>query len=70
VWEHERVIEPVPGGWILTDRVRYEPRMPTPDAVLRRLYTLVFGHRHRRLCRHFRGASRVVSTEPGLDQAT
>jgi len=52
-WEHERVIENAAGGSIVTDRIRYEPRLPIPDLVLRRLYTIVFRHRHRRLRRYF-----------------
>ncbi len=53
-WEHERVIEAAPGGSVLTDRVRYQPRLPLPDAILRPLYTLIFRHRHRRLLGYFR----------------
>jgi ligand-binding SRPBCC domain-containing protein len=52
-WEHERIIEAAPGGSILTDRVRYQPKLPIPDALLRRLYTMIFRHRHRRLRRYF-----------------
>jgi ligand-binding SRPBCC domain-containing protein len=55
-WEHERIIEPAPGGSTLTDRVRYEPRLPIPDLLLRPLYTAIFKHRHRRLRRHFRSS--------------
>jgi hypothetical protein len=58
-WEHERVIEAAPGGSTVTDRIRYQPRLPIPDAPLRRLYTLIFRHRHRRLRRHF-AASRTA----------
>jgi ligand-binding SRPBCC domain-containing protein len=52
-WEHERVVEAASGGSTVTDRIRYEPRLPMPDFVLRRLYTLIFRHRHRRLRRRF-----------------
>jgi hypothetical protein len=51
-WEHERTIEPAPDGadgCIVTDRIRYEPRLPVPDLILRRLYTAIFRYRHRRL---------------------
>lgn len=61
VWEHERMIEAAPGGSSLTDRVRYEPRLPIPDVVLRRLYTFVFRHRHRRLRLRFGGSSSHAS---------
>lgn len=57
-WEHERTIElstDNASGCILTDRVRYEPRMPVPDALLRKLYAAIFRHRHRRLQRRFGG---------------
>jgi hypothetical protein len=56
-WEHERVIEPAAGGCTVTDRVRYEPRIPLPDALWRALYTAVFRHRHRRLQKRFGGRS-------------
>jgi ligand-binding SRPBCC domain-containing protein len=59
-WEHERTLESVPdedGGCILTDRIRYEPRLPLPDAILRALYTAIFRHRHRRLRRRFGGSA-------------
>ena len=54
-WEHERTIEPAPGGCTITDRVRYHPRLPVPDVFLRRLYRAVFAHRHRRLRKRFGG---------------
>jgi len=57
-WEHERTIERAvdeASGCILTDRVRYEPRMPLPDVLLRTLYAAIFRHRHRRLQRRFGG---------------
>jgi ligand-binding SRPBCC domain-containing protein len=55
VWEHERTLEEVPDGCVLTDRVSYEPRLPFPDRPLRALYAGVFRHRHRRLRRRFGG---------------
>jgi ligand-binding SRPBCC domain-containing protein len=57
-WEHERTIEPSGTGersCVLTDRISYEPRMAVPDAILRRLYAAIFGHRHRRLRARFGG---------------
>ena len=54
-WEHERTLEAVGVHCRLTDRVRYEPRLPLPDAVLHSLYRFVFRHRHRRLRRRFGG---------------
>jgi ligand-binding SRPBCC domain-containing protein len=55
VWEHERTLAEVRGGCVLTDRIRYEPRLPAPDRPLRALYAGVFRHRHRRLRRRFGG---------------
>lgn len=55
VWEHERTLQDVPDGCVLTDRVSYEPRWPVPDRMARSLYAAVFRHRHRRLRRHFGG---------------
>jgi ligand-binding SRPBCC domain-containing protein len=54
-WEHERTLVPAEGGCLLTDRVSYEPRLPVPEALQRRLYHGVFRHRHRRLRRRFGG---------------
>jgi ligand-binding SRPBCC domain-containing protein len=61
-WEHERTIEGTANdasGCILTDRIRYEPRIPVPDALLRTLYAAIFRHRHRRLQRRFGGGALV-----------
>ena len=54
-WEHERTLDAEAKHCRLTDRVRYEPRLPLPDALLRGLYRFVFRHRHRRLRRRFGG---------------
>jgi ligand-binding SRPBCC domain-containing protein len=57
-WEHERTIERSDGdagACIVTDRIRYEPRVPLPDALLRSIYAAIFRHRHRRLRRRFGG---------------
>ena len=55
VWEHERTLEATPKGCVLTDRIKYAPRLPVPDRVLRAVYAAVFRHRHRRLRRRFGG---------------
>lgn len=57
VWEHRRSIEPAEGGCLVCDSIRYEPRLPLPHALLRRVYALVFAVRHRRLRRRFGGRS-------------
>jgi ligand-binding SRPBCC domain-containing protein len=56
-WEHERTIEDAHAGCVLTDSIRYQPRLPIPDVLLRALYTRIFGHRHRRLRARFGGSS-------------
>jgi hypothetical protein len=56
VWEHERTLEPTgEGGCLITDRVRWEPRLGLPGAPLRPLFRAIFRHRHRRLRRRFGG---------------
>jgi ligand-binding SRPBCC domain-containing protein len=54
-WEHERTLEPSGGGCLITDRVRWEPRLGIPGRPLRPVIAWFFGHRHRRLRRHFGG---------------
>jgi ligand-binding SRPBCC domain-containing protein len=54
-WEHERTLDPGPGGCVITDRIRYQPRVPVPDAILRPLYTRIFRHRHHGLHRRYGG---------------
>ena len=55
VWEHERTLEDAAGGCVVTDRVRFEPRLPALGAALRPLLRRFFVHRHRRLRRRFGG---------------
>jgi ligand-binding SRPBCC domain-containing protein len=55
VWEHERTLEDAPGGCLVTDRIRYEPRLPGLGRLLRPLLRRFFAHRHRRLRRRFGG---------------
>lgn len=57
VWEHERIIEPAPGGSLITDRVRFVPRLPWLGGVYRRVFTAVFRWRHHKLRRLFAGAA-------------
>lgn len=64
MWEHERRLEPEgPRTCRLSDRVRFESRLPVPGALLRPLYLAVFRHRHRRLRRRFGGAAVTVGSE-------
>ena len=55
VWEHERTIEPSAGGCLITDRVSWQPRLGLPGRPLRPVIAWFFGHRHKRLRRHFGG---------------
>ena len=58
VWEHERTLEPAAdSGCLLTDRVRWEPRLGLPGAPLRPLFRVIFRHRHSRLRRRFGGVA-------------
>ena len=52
-WEHERTIAPDEGGSLVTDRIRWEPRLGLPASALRPLFRAFFRHRHRRLQSHF-----------------
>lgn len=57
VWEHERTIEPVEDGCLVTDRVSWQPRFGLPGAPLRPVIAWFFRHRHRRLRRYFGGVA-------------
>ena len=60
VWEHERTVEPGPrGGCVVTDRVRFAPRLPGVGWLLLPVMRAVFRHRHRRLAAAF-GASAAL----------
>lgn len=52
-WGHERIVEPVPGGCRVTDRLRWEGRVPPLGLVYRVMVPVIFGHRHRRLRERF-----------------
>jgi ligand-binding SRPBCC domain-containing protein len=56
LWEHERTIEPDgEAACVVTDRVRFEPRLPLPRGALTPVFRTVFRNRHRRLRRRFGG---------------
>jgi hypothetical protein len=55
IWEHERTIEALPEGCVVSDRIGYQPRVPLPDFMFRALYGSIFRYRHRRLRRRFGG---------------
>lgn len=57
-WIHERTLEPVDGGCRVTDRIRFEPRLPGLGRVFLPVFQLFFRHRHRRLARYFAAEER------------
>jgi hypothetical protein len=58
LWEHERTLEPEgEDGCVISDRVRWEPRLGLPGAPLRPVIGAFFRHRHRRLRRRFGGTA-------------
>lgn len=62
-WVHERTLEPVPGGCLVTDRVRFEPRVRLAGPVFRPIFRLAFRWRHYRLRRAFRSPGRLRGPE-------
>ena len=54
-WEHERTLTAVGANTRVHDRITLEPRLPVPGlaGLLRTVLRAFFGHRHRRLRRHF-----------------
>ncbi len=52
-WWHERLVEPIPGGSRLTDRLQWDGRTPVFGALYRGAVPILFRHRHRRLRKHF-----------------
>ena len=53
-WQHERVVEPAAGGSIVTDRVRFVPRVAALGPLFLLVFRLAFRLRHRNLRRLFR----------------
>jgi len=53
VWEHERVVEPAGAGCVISDRVRFEPRIPVLGPLFLVVFRLAFRLRHRNLRRLF-----------------
>jgi ligand-binding SRPBCC domain-containing protein len=57
-WDHDRSVEPLgEHGCVVTDRIRFVPRLPGIAPLLRPIFQFTFRHRHRRLRRRF-GAAR------------
>jgi ligand-binding SRPBCC domain-containing protein len=55
-WEHERKLDDAGGGCLISDRIRFVPRLPLVGHLLRPIIRRFFLHRHRRLMRRFGGA--------------
>jgi ligand-binding SRPBCC domain-containing protein len=55
LWEHERVVSPADAGCVISDRVRFTPRMAILGPLHRVVFRLVFELRHRNLRRIFGG---------------
>ena len=55
VWEHERTVDPLPSGCVVTDRIAFVPRLGAPARVSRPVLAAVFRHRHARLRGRFGG---------------
>ncbi|HET7296866.1 MAG TPA: hypothetical protein VFI66_06965 [Gemmatimonadales bacterium] len=57
VWEHERTLEPLPGGGTrVSDRVEFVPRIRLTVRLHRAVIRALFAHRHRRLRARFGAA--------------
>ena len=50
-WRHERVLDPVPGGTLVTDKLEFSPRLGAP--LVRFFVKKFFEHRHAVLARSF-----------------
>ena len=53
VWQHERIVEPAEGGCVVSDRVRFVPRIGLLGPLHLAIFRLAFGLRHRNLRRRF-----------------
>jgi len=53
IWEHERLLESVPGGTRITDRLAWQGRLPGSSATFALAVPFLFRWRHRRLERLF-----------------
>ena len=64
VWEHERTLEPLPGGGTrVSDRVEFVPRIRLTARLHRAVIRALFAHRHRRLRARFGAAGSGVLAE-------
>lgn len=64
VWEHRRTLrDDAPGRCVLTDVVRFVPRVGFIAPALLAIATRTFAHRHRQLRKHFGGEALPPSAE-------
>ena len=54
-WQHERVIDPAAGGSVLTDRLRFVPRVAWLGPLFFLMFRMTFALRHWQLRRIFAG---------------
>lgn len=52
-WWHERIVEPLPGGCRLTDRLSWRGRVRPLGTMYRLAIPMIFRHRHSRLRQRF-----------------
>lgn len=64
VWEHERIVVPLAEGCVLTDRVRFVPRIRFLEGLYGAVFEGVFAVRHRNLQRLF-GTAKVPAERSG-----
>jgi ligand-binding SRPBCC domain-containing protein len=55
-WQHERRVDPVEGGCLVTDRVRFVPRIAGLGPLFLPVFRMAFALRHRNLRRKFGAA--------------
>jgi hypothetical protein len=53
VWNHDRTINILKQGCILTDEISYSTRIPFLDVIIKPIYSYVFRHRHQRLIKKY-----------------
>jgi hypothetical protein len=56
-WNHNREVEDLEQGCVLTDEISFSTRMPFLGPVMKPVYNFVFNHRHKRLIQKFGTAS-------------
>jgi hypothetical protein len=60
-WNHNREVESLEQGCVVTDELSYATRIPFLGAVLKPVYLFVFNHRHARLRKKYGGTPEARS---------